>query len=223
MTKRTSLTGLTFTLILLVGFIPSLNGQERATAPVSAEKRALMNELFDVTQLRKTADEIHKGIMEQQRRITKEVTLQSLEVNPDYQELSDENREKLRTELLQDSERVEQRVGQLMTERIDLPTLIEEISYQLYDKYFTVAELKDLVAFYRSPTGKKAIEIVPKLFSESMELARVSLQPKMAEVITILSKEESERVNKELKALKAELEPAKPAPAKRRTSRDRKP
>jgi hypothetical protein len=223
MNKQKILKCFTFACAFLLVLVPTVSAQETSTRPISPEKRALISELFEVTQLRKTADELHKGMMEQQRQITRDVILQSMEINPEYKELSDANREKVRKEMLENSERTDQRATELITERINFPTLIAEISYQLYDKYFTESELKDLLVFYRSSTGKKAIEVVPKLFAESMELARVALQPKMAEVLMILSKEESERIDKELEALKAQMEAAKPPPVKRRTNKRRRP
>ncbi len=223
MTNQRILKCFTFAYAFLAVLVLTANAQETLTPQISAEKRALITELLEIIELRKTADELHKGVMEQQRQISRDVILQNIEVNPEYKELSEPDREKLRKQMLENSDRTDQRVSELITERINFPALMEEISYQLYDKHFTEAEIRDLVTFYRSSTGRKATEVGPKLFAESMELTRIALQPKMREVITILTKEESERLSKELEALKAETEAAKPPPAKRRTNKRRKP
>lgn len=39
---------------------------------------------------------------------------------------------------------------------------------ELYAAKFTVGELKDLIAFYETPTGKKASRLLPELTAESM-------------------------------------------------------
>jgi hypothetical protein len=39
---------------------------------------------------------------------------------------------------------------------------------ELYDKYFSEQELTDLVAFYRSATGQKALMVMPELLAESV-------------------------------------------------------
>ncbi|MDD9224644.1 DUF2059 domain-containing protein [Aeromonas hydrophila] len=37
----------------------------------------------------------------------------------------------------------------------------------IYRKHFTEAELKQLIAFYQSPVGKKSLDTMPALFQES--------------------------------------------------------
>src|SRR5262245_11681730 len=39
----------------------------------------------------------------------------------------------------------------------------------IYGKYLTHAEIKDLLAFYETPTGKKAIAVLPQVINESAE------------------------------------------------------
>lgn len=40
----------------------------------------------------------------------------------------------------------------------------------IYIKYFTAAELKDILAFYETPTGRKALATLPLISGESMRL-----------------------------------------------------
>ena len=43
---------------------------------------------------------------------------------------------------------------------------------QIYAKHFTEAELKDIVAFYRTPAGKKMIAQEPAAIKESLDAAQ---------------------------------------------------
>ncbi len=45
--------------------------------------------------------------------------------------------------------------------------LIDQV-IPIYAKYFTVAELKELVAFYKSPVGAKNLQLTPKLMTDVM-------------------------------------------------------
>ena len=57
----------------------------------------------------------------------------------------------------------------------------------LYAKHFTEAELDELLAFYRSPIGRKTSETMPGLMQESMELVATESQssiPKIKERVT---------------------------------------
>lgn len=56
----------------------------------------------------------------------------------------------------------------------------------LYAREFTEAELKELVAFYRTPTGQKAIEKMPVLMAKGAEYGRsvvVAHQPELEAAI----------------------------------------
>jgi len=45
-----------------------------------------------------------------------------------------------------------------------------EISYGLYHKYLSTAELKELLAFWKTPIGRKLIVVTPKITEEGMSL-----------------------------------------------------
>ena len=42
----------------------------------------------------------------------------------------------------------------------------------IYDKYYTGPEIKSLIQFYDSPTGKKMAAVLPKIMSESQAAGR---------------------------------------------------
>ena len=51
------------------------------------------------------------------------------------------------------------------------PDTIAKIS-SLYEKAFTHQEILDIVAFYKTPTGKKILSVSPKLAQESLQLGK---------------------------------------------------
>src|SRR5688572_16758064 len=209
--------------VISFALISSARAQEPSTPSISPSKRALIGELLVITEVKKTAAGIYQGFMEQQRKMSEEVTKQAIEAHPDYAQMSDEQKERAKTQLLEKSTHAERRMQELIEARINLTQIIEDIYYQLYDKYYTEQELKDLVDFYKSPTGRKQTAIIPKLLSESMELAAAAIQPKLQEVLTIFMKEESERLEKEMEGLKKEPSEAEPSPPKPRRSGRRRP
>lgn len=62
--------------------------------------------------------------------------------------------------------------------------LVNEEMVQIYDKHFTQAEIKDLVAFYESPTGKKMIEKTPEITNDLMNSMMVKYMPEFQEKLT---------------------------------------
>lgn len=43
----------------------------------------------------------------------------------------------------------------------------------IYDKYYSESDLDALIKFYKTPTGKKMIAVMPDLMKESMEKGRI--------------------------------------------------
>ena len=62
--------------------------------------------------------------------------------------------------------------------------LLEEEMLALYDKHFTHQEIKDLIWFYESPTGKKIIEKSPELTKEIMTKMMSKHLPELQNKIT---------------------------------------
>jgi hypothetical protein len=54
----------------------------------------------------------------------------------------------------------------------DLTTRLINLSVPLYDKYFSDAEIKELIAFYQTPAGQKLVSVNPKLLSDVQQGAQ---------------------------------------------------
>lgn len=53
---------------------------------------------------------------------------------------------------------------------------------ELYVEAFDESELKEMTAFYRSPVGKKALDLQPKLMNQAMELGMRESQTRVGEL-----------------------------------------
>ena len=65
------------------------------------------------------------------------------------------------------STKMNARFRQRVLTEIDFRKVIEDMMLPLYDKFFTEAELADLIAFYKTPTGEKTLTIMPELFGQA--------------------------------------------------------
>ena len=52
---------------------------------------------------------------------------------------------------------------------------------EIYDKHFTHDEIKDLIVFYESPTGKKILEKTPEITKDLMEAMMNDYMPEFQE------------------------------------------
>ena len=63
---------------------------------------------------------------------------------------------------------IQDEVGKIMHEEFIANGFIHKISYEIYHKYFTTMELKEMVAFYKTPTGAKMAALLPQVTQEAM-------------------------------------------------------
>lgn len=52
----------------------------------------------------------------------------------------------------------------------------------IYATYFTADELRDMLAFYRSPTGQKALRVMPNVIADSVRLSADRMPAVVAEI-----------------------------------------
>ncbi|NHZ96811.1 DUF2059 domain-containing protein [Massilia sp. CCM 8734] len=66
------------------------------------------------------------------------------------------------------------------------PALVEEMVeavVPLYASRFTVAEIEQIAAFYRSPVGAKMLAATPQIVNESMQMSQKIMLPRMGKLM----------------------------------------
>jgi len=69
----------------------------------------------------------------------------------------------------------------------------EEIYWPLYDKFFTLEELRSIVSFNNSPAGQKLLEVTLPLTIESEKIAATLIQERLPMIIDSLQKRAKEK------------------------------
>ena len=203
--------------ILLLNFNCVLSQQPSQTNAnkISTEKRALISELLEVTEAKKNALAVFNAMLDENEKQMPDIVWQGLLNQTELQELDPEAKDALRKKLIAESERMNKRTRELFSAGIDMARVIEDVSVDLYDKYFTEDEVKDLIVFYKSHTGKKTTEVLPKMFAESMTNTMDAVKPKVLEIVAQLVNEETARVKKELETKKGTAVPKRPPQSRR--------
>jgi len=65
--------------------------------------------------------------------------------------------------------------------------MIEEM-VPLYARYYTVEDMQAMAAFYRTPTGRKTLTLMPKLMNDSMQMGQRIMQPRLQKAMQDLDK-----------------------------------
>ncbi len=104
-------------------------------------------------------------------------------------DLSEEDRQRL-TARLENFDQFAERFRGLFLERVDFSKIIDSVYYPLYDSYFSVNELEKMIVFYRTPAGRKAIEVMPALMQEASRGVAEAIQPQAVALIQEIVAEE---------------------------------
>ena len=187
-------------------------GRARAQEGVSPEKAALIKELIELTDARANAQEVMESVLASVRNDRARIF--EMTVNELGADLPPGEREALIRKDREDSARADERVRALFKEKIDLGKIVDEVSYVVYDRHYTVEELRDLAAFYRTQTGRKTIKVMPKLFSDSMAETGMRLRPQLEAMVKQMAEEERQRVE--------QLLPPTPKPKPKRPANRRR-
>jgi hypothetical protein len=76
---------------------------------------------------------------------------------------------------------------------------LQKLIYPIYHKYLTLEEIRELVRFYKTPVGKKAISVMPKMAQEAMQAGQAwgqSLGPVIQQRVLARLEKEGIKINK---------------------------
>ncbi len=177
-------------LCVILYSICLLAGSAAAQQSISSEKKALIHELLLITDAEKMTGSVIDTMLAAMDKMYPLMIEEMMESMP---ELTPAQKKKIQAEV-RDYSWFSQTFRERLPQRINFKELNEKISYPLYDKYFTENELKDLIAFYKSSTGKKTLSVMPSLFNDSLQKSSAMLTPILTELIQEIIDEEKTRL-----------------------------
>jgi hypothetical protein len=157
---------------------------------ISSEKLALMKEIYVATKAADMAGESASAMVDQLGDAIPMMLAQAVTESIDIKPAEVDSFQKAMRE---GGERAKARLKELLPQRVNWGQAVEQVLYPILDKYFTEPELKDLVAFYKSPTGQKSVQVLPKIFSEAMQKSSEIVGPSVTKLITEVIEEEKQR------------------------------
>jgi hypothetical protein len=66
-----------------------------------------------------------------------------------------------------------------ISERIDFQQLLQGVAIPIYDRRFDERDLREMVAFYRTPAGRKAAAILPQIAQETSRQVAEAVEPQI--------------------------------------------
>jgi hypothetical protein len=162
----------------------SSDQSNQAVSPaISPTKRSLIKELLEITQASKSANQVIDVMVRSELPKLVSAILKNV---PSL----DSDRPEVQKQFNDFVSRMAVKYRDRVLKKIDLKQLVEQVSYPVYDQYFTESELRDIIGFYKSSTGKKAISVLPQITVDSISRTNDILLPKLSSIMTEIVTEE---------------------------------
>lgn len=154
----------------------SLTGAAQNTP--TPEKLSLIKEFLTITQATKGANDTSDLMMGLQAAETAKMIDSLID---DDKSMTAERKAELKKTVAESTERSSARMRDFFKTRLKFEEIIEQTAIPVYDKHFSADELRQLIAFYKTPVGKRMIEVTPQLTIELMTGMMEKMMPKLQE------------------------------------------
>lgn len=161
---------------------------------ITPEKKALIKELLGLLNSGNTAGAIAIQFLEQFQQSAIILIKSDLREWIKAQKFAPAEKKRLEAEMDESAQRILTRLRAEFPKRINLGEILEIVLLEVYDKYFTEAEVKDLIAFYKTPTGQKIIKILPQISAEMFPRIGQLMNPAATLLATELLGDEIKRL-----------------------------
>lgn len=168
-------------------------------AAASTEKQAAIAELIGLLNPDNKLEELAKAMSAQVQTMQGVVVEEMLDQRTD---LTAAERRTLEAELVNNRKYSLKHFQDKLMSRVDYNGIINEIGGALYDKYYTLEEVRDLIAFYKTATGQKSIKVMTPIALESQRLTLARLMPAINVVFKELMDEDRADIERKINAVK---------------------
>lgn len=86
-----------------------------------------------------------------------------------------------------------------ISREVDYKSFIRDQIVPIYEKTFTISEIRDLIAFYKTPTGQKSINSMPTVLREALAAATKHLEPQFIRIVDEIMAEQLSKLSQEEK------------------------
>ena len=167
-------------IALLTSATPASSKTERADPTAASEnKQELILEILSAAADDQTAAWMIQVFLVKLRPAYRDMIAEIMKTE---QGLTEEEKALL-VERLNDFEQFAERFSTLLPERLDFESVRTTVYAPLWERHFDEQELREIAAFYKSPTGQKVLRVMPGMMEEGMETTFRVTQPRVMEVV----------------------------------------
>jgi hypothetical protein len=125
-----------------------------------------------------------------------------LPIVEDDKELNEAQKQNLLKSVDEGTDRIDKAAHQFLDNQTEIAKLEEEVINKIYDTSFTEPELKELITFYRTPTGQKAAAFLRGLSNRVQTEFGPVIQQRLQSLIQPMLQTEMEQLKLKVKEAK---------------------
>jgi len=156
-----------------------------AAPGVDPQATAAVKAMFDAMEMRKNMTQMNAQMQQTMPAMMRQQMTAAIQADP---KMSPEKKSEALAKLEKELPGMSQTLGKVFSD----PALVDEMidaMVPLYAENYTVAEIKQLTAFYQSPVGRKMMALTPRLTSEGMMAGQRIMMPRIGKVMQDMAKE----------------------------------
>jgi uncharacterized protein len=176
---------------------PTKSSPKPAKYLISQAKQELIRQLLELSGGKQTFDKTQQIILSQQKQELPKILKQMIDASS---HLTPSQRKDAYAKANQNISSALDEFGRYMSAETTYQEFLERVYYPIYNQYFTESDLKDLVSFYKTPIGKKLIEISPQISATSQKLTFEIMMPRLSEILNRMIQKEINSINKSPKS-----------------------
>lgn len=181
---------LTFFLVVILTVL-AFTEQPLAQTEDPAFKQKLILELIELTFAGfDPQKEFERGMAEQKEMISNEFFGRPL----NDENFSEVDRESYQKRMRESMERMFDKITEKVNQEVDFGGFTKAFLARFYYTHYTESEIKELIAFYKTPLGKKTLETSIMLASDLMKDYKTEIEPKILKISREIADEEMKRI-----------------------------
>jgi hypothetical protein len=166
-------------LVLALAAAASFAAVPSFALAADAQSNAAVKALFDAMEIRKTLAASYVEMEKTVPAMMREQIVGMIEADPQMNAAQ-------KKESLARLERMLPGVAEAMVKTFRDPAVIDEMIAEmapLYANNYTADELRQLAAFYKTPVGRKTMQLTPRLTAESMAIGQRIMMPRIGKMM----------------------------------------
>jgi uncharacterized protein len=174
-------------------FITALSAHAQ-DAPTQ-EKQALIKEFMKLTTTSTNSEAVVDQFLGQGLKQSAPMISQALLTGVPQEKLSPDEQKRLKTEADEATQRILVHVRAEFPKRVNLAELFDRVGVEVYAKYFTDEEIKELITLYKSPAAQKFLRLLPQFTSEILPKMQEWITPALTQLMDEAFTEEKKKFN----------------------------